>query len=107
MAINAITKIAADWYTPESEREEENPTRFKIQPLNGLQHMEVLNDLYKSGPFNALRYGLVGWENFSDENGKEIKFSAKNIERIPPLLLSELSTEIVNRSELGEDATKN
>ena len=107
MAIQAIEKIAADWYTPESEREEESPTRFKIQPLNGLQHMEVLGDLYKSGPFNAIRYGLVGWENFNDENGKPINFSLENVKRVPPVYLSEISTEIINRSELGEAATKN
>ena len=120
MAITAISAIKADWYTPESERDEEETkrTRFKLQPLDGTQYLDVMaqvnttpnGDIQMSGYGlrMAAKWGVVGWENFADpETGKEMKFNAFTVARIPPVILKELVSEIMDRSELGEIQVKN
>lgn len=117
MAITAISKLTAEDYIAQSDREDESPTRFRLRPLNGLQYMEVISELSRGddgqlrisgkGMKLALQYGLVGWSNFRDSDGKEIKFNPVNVEKIPPVILSELAGEIINRSEIGEDERKN
>lgn len=117
MPITAIDNLSPSWYTPECEKDEENPTRFNLRPLDGLEYMEVIAEVTKleSGDFSissrgmqkAIRSGVVGWENFLGSNGKDIKFSPHNINKIPPLILQELASEVIERSELGAEAEKN
>lgn len=118
MAIKAISTIKPDWYTPQCEEGEDEPTRFKLKPLDGTQYLDVMSEVTTSldgdiqvtgrGLKLAAKWGVVGWENFSDpETGKEIKYSAVNVPRVPPVILSELVGVILERSELGEDQTKN
>lgn len=118
MAIKATSVIKPDWYTPEDEKEEESPTRFKLKPLDGIQYMDVMSEVAKNldgdiqitgrGLKLVVKWGVVGWENFVDpDTGKEIKYSPHNMQRVPPLVLSELVSEILERSEIGEDQTKN
>ena len=109
--------MSPDWYTPESEEDEEKPSKFKIKPLNGEQFMEVVADSEtdRSGDIRlngrglklALRYGIIDWENIEKENGIPLKFSVHNLKLLPMEVLSDLASEIVNRSAMEDDETKN
>lgn len=117
MSITAISKLIAEDYIPQSDIDSDNPTKFRLRPLNGMQYMEVMSELIRNddgqlrisgkGMKMALQYGLIGWSNFRDEDGNELKFNILNVEKIPPVILSELASEIISRSEIGEEERKN
>jgi hypothetical protein len=117
MPITAISNLTPEWYTPECEKGVDDPTRFKLKPLDGKEYMEIMSEFRReeSGEFTissrglhaALKYGLVGWENFMDSHGKDVKYSPHNLGKVPPIILQELAGEIINRSELGETERKN
>jgi len=117
MALTINTNISPAWYVLESEVNDELPAKFKIKPLDGEQYIEVfaegevtrLGDLKLNGLGlkMALRYGLTGWENINDANNKPIKFSTHNIRKLPMEVLSELASEVINRSTPSEDEIKN
>jgi hypothetical protein len=110
MAITAIKGIAPDWFEPEQTGE--NPTRFKLKPLNGLNYLELLagldgQKLTARSIDAALQYGLVAWENFKDFDGNEIEHSVRNFERIPPMTINAIVNEIMNISQLSGEERKN
>ena len=119
MSIRAIPNLMIADYTPHSDRDAEVQTVFKLRPLNGMQHMEVLREfevdpddkkkgsISTKGLMIALRHGLVGWENFNDSAGSPIAFTRDNIGLIPPFILHEIAIEISNRSDLGDTGRKN
>ena len=119
MAITAISKLTAEDYVPESDRDSDadDQTSFSLKPLNGMQYREVIAELKTDGDGEssltgqglklAIKYGLAGWENFSDENEKVLKFNKLNVSKIPPIILTELAGEIINRSEVGAEERKN
>lgn len=117
MAIQAISQLVVSDYIHPSEEGEENPTVFKLRPLNGLVYMEVMNELSRNedGSFKVaghglnliLKHGLIDWVNFNDENGKAIPFNTINLARVPPTILTHIANEIVRRSETGAEERKN
>ena len=119
MSIRAIPNLMIADYVPNSDRDADVKTVFKLRPLNGMQHMEVLREyvvdpddkmkgsISARGLILALKYGLAGWENFHDIAGAPIAFIPDHIGRIPPFTLHEIAIEILNRSDLGETDRKN
>lgn len=121
MAILAITALTAKKYVPLSEQDSEvdanELTSFDLKPLNGLEYMEVISELKTDsegvsrlsgeGLKKSIRYGLVGWDNFNDEQGRKVKFNKFNVSKVPPLVLAELASEIINVSETGNEERKN
>lgn len=116
MAITALNKVSPAWYTPECEREEEAPTKFKLRPLTPAERESVMDVMDAEGnlgipPKNygkVLRIGLLDWENFNDpETGKPMKASPVNHPRIPGDIRLELASEILIRSGLSEEEQKN
>lgn len=115
MALNAAPKLKSDWFTPESERESDNPTRFKYKPLDSVQMTEVLLHVStESGTITgkglnlAVQYGLEDWENLMDpDTGKPLKFGRMNIKRVPNSILLDLANTIIEASDLGEAEEKN
>ena len=114
MALTALSKVAPEWYTPESEKEEEQPARFRLQPLTPPQLEEVFEPdatgniaipLRNYG--RVLRYGLTDWEQVSDANGKPLKCTPFNHTRIPTSLRIDLAGEILARSQVSEEDKKN
>jgi len=102
----AIEVISEQEFVSELDEKEDNPTRWKIKRLDGVQYIEVC----RAGAVDynlAIMYGLVGWENFNDFDGNPVKYSAANIKRIPPLYLQDIGFEIMLKSELKGDARKN
>lgn len=119
MAIRAADPITPFWYTPDSEKNKENPTRFHLKPLNGVEMFEVRSRIkMEDGQYVAsadcaravLRSGIVGWENFEGADG-QVKFDvvdrARNLDHIPFKLVAELFSAIINRSTLSETERKN
>lgn len=114
--MKAINNLVEAWYTPTSEKDAEVPTRFRIKPLNGEQYMTVMMEtrtnesgdlsLSASGMRQAINYGLVGWENFTD-GAKDVPFSKASISLIPAPELIALASEIINRSSISEEQEKN
>lgn len=71
---------------------------------------------------DAVRFGLRGFENFTDENNKPVKFDTVSravgpynykvvadsiMKIIPPQIKTELGTEILKMSKLNEEEIKN
>lgn len=115
----ALKKLSSYWYTPEGEPEH-NPTRFKIKPLNGEEQTEIMmlntisgvgedgKPLIQTSPRAialAIKYGVIGWENFGDDEG-DLEYSAINKKYIPFELRIELAGEIVTNSTLDADTKK-
>ena len=115
--ITALSNIAAEFYTPTTEIDEENPTRFKLKPLNGIDYMNVITEsgtnadgnfvLSASSGQRALKSGLVDWENFTFADGKDVKFSIHNFKLIPAEILAELIGQIMSISSTDASAEKN
>lgn len=117
MAIKPINGLVPEWFTPTSQQGDDNPTRVKIRPLDGMQHMEVMmhvdvagsGDLFvdAKGMGLALKFGMVEWENFTDDKGLPIPCTPDNYGKLPSNDLAEIGRTIINRSNLTEDARKN
>ncbi len=116
MAIQALKGIVSSWYTPDQDDAEEDPTRFMLSAVNS-EHLDIITEdatisdgvvrLTARGVRYALRYGIEDWENFIDEQKKEIPFSLDNFKIIPWGIRRNLASEIVNRSFLLETERKN
>lgn len=113
MAIKALSKVAPDWYTPESEKNSNSPTRFMLRPLTPPEKesvMEFSSNNFVIPPHNfgkVLAMGLQDWENFNDDQGQKIKCSIANHPRLPGDIRMELANEILIRSNISEDEEKN
>lgn len=115
MSIKAIKRLSGLWFTPEDQKGEDKPARFKIQPLNGLQHAEIISELRSDGRDyhltytgiqSALKNGLIDWENIEDEEGKPLSFKPSNLRCIPGNYLHEIAGEIIGLSNISEDDAK-
>lgn len=75
----------------------------------------ALSIMQKIGNFNehlykTLKCGLVGWSNFLDDAGNEVKFGSdmdENINKIPRDYHMELSMKIMDLSTLKAEEVKN
>lgn len=113
MAIKPLASMNADWFTPPGEEEEERPTRFKVKPLDSAQLDQALDratydekgnilDLSPQGKIMALRFGLIGWENFGD-----LKCNFTNHNKLPWPIRYQIAMHIINSSFVTEDDEKN
>ena len=119
MSTTALAGLAAEWITPGDQAGEdiENPTRYKIKPLNGLEFLEVVaNGTHNNegefmpdhkGRLILLRLGVKDWENVTDASGENYVFNVARIKYIPMPHLIELVNTILERSALGAEAEKN
>lgn len=93
----------------ESEREEKNPTIFKLRPASGMERVELGYMVLEKGKAEAIRSTieghLIGWENFGGS-----KFDDDmdvNISLLDKETIMELFNEITRISNLSEDEVKN
>jgi len=116
MAIVAAAGLVEFWYTPEAEKDEAKPTRFKLRPLTQFDMLEVSGEIMVDehgqmkatfkGQSMVLRRGIVGWEEFKTPDGKKVKFSEKNIELIPFVTLAELAGRVMEGATLSDEEKK-
>ena len=114
MAIKALTGLVPDWYTPESQREADEPARFKLKPLDAKEMVEVQDyhdpdkgQIKPEGLYRALELSLTDWENVNDQNDRPLKCTRTNIKTLPIEIIAECGAEAINRSFLSEDDEKN
>lgn len=131
MATTARTGLVPEWFTPIDNRDPEhspdelaefkaseeeppalepveNPTRYLIRPLDGVQFMEVMThgvhtpagDFIPShaGRLLVLKYCLKGWENLSDPDGSATEFSLPGMHKAPGHHLIECANHAIQIS---------
>lgn len=110
-------------YILESDRElpAEKQTKFFIKPLSAKQAAVLQDSMKFSGEgtimqnmgtntLEMLKIGLVGWENFVDAEGNQIKFTKnmdENIDRLAVAYRYELASAIMELSNFGDKEVKN
>jgi hypothetical protein len=70
--------------------------------------------MYKTA-YKTLEYGLIGWQNFTDESGNAVPFekdekgrpTQQTLGRIPPDVAFELSRELVTINLVDETTVGN
>jgi len=93
-------------------------TIFKLKALSSEEFFAIQNIQYTNGFGTAnqsvLIIGLVGWENFLDNQGQAVPFNLEdgacaqeNLDRLTPAIMMELIGAIRKRNELSEDEIKN
>lgn len=96
-------------YILEKEREEENPTTFKLRPASGMERVDlgylVKTDGEAAGIKATLKNHLVGWSNFGDVEFSEDMNS--NIQLLGKDTIVELFNEVTRISSLDEEEVKN
>ena len=117
MAITVKKNLGSTWYTPDSEKESDEPAKFKLKELNREQLDDVMNGstlnaqgnilLSSQGTKAALKAGIDDWEGVNDENGDKLKCTFVNHRYLPWNLGKELAAEIFTKSMLGEEEEKN
>jgi hypothetical protein len=61
------------WFTPESESNQPEQTRFLLRGLTGLQKLDFYAATESSSRAGiAVRHGLLSWANVTDADGKTI-----------------------------------
>lgn len=115
----ALARLKSDWFVSSKDKSEDTPTRFHLKPLNKVAIMQLspmmeFNDKdeacfsYKAIMF-TLKLGIIGWENFFDDDGKVVEFVSNpvvNVERLSEDYIDELFLEILSMSRIGEDDKK-
>lgn len=121
MAIKALNKLAASWYVPRSERDENDApvpgaTRFKLRGLSGGElgyvHPELKFDaentiigISGAGLDYCLRHGLKDWENFANDHGA-LACTPANFELIDIGTRTELAIQILAASFVTSEEKK-
>jgi hypothetical protein len=109
----AAQKLAPFDHSMESDKDAQVKTVFKLRPLNSIEYIKA-SDMHMLGRgecFNfVLSTALLGWVNFTDAQGVDIKFSRKafeNIERLTVDQITELANKVLEASNLDETERKN
>ena len=119
MAMRALRRMAPVWYTPDSQKDDPNPTRFKIRGLNGTEQgyiqpelkinetTRMVDGMSGRGLEQTLGYGLLDWENLVDEDGSsQIAYSPLNFGRIDLITRTELAMQILAASFVSPEEKK-
>lgn len=115
MGLKALNLGAPVWFQPDAV-EGEDSARFKIRGMDGLQQLQVSEEIKTTddglsvsghGITQVIKFGLLGWENFTDDEGRDLAFTPENVRRIPLRFLSKISAEIFRLSSLSGEQQKN
>lgn len=110
-----IPKFTNFDYVLKDDREKPAPqTAFILRPLTGAQRLQVVELVSNGQSANsfllAVRFGLRGWKNFTDETG-DVPFAEGlmelNIDRLSADDIMELATAIKDASVIGSTERKN
>jgi hypothetical protein len=113
----ALNPFAPFWYVPREDKDSPNPSKFKLQGLNGEQmgyiapefildpQSKMIQNLTGKGIETALSFGLLDWENYGNAAGP-IAFSHGNFGLMPHGLRGELAFQIIIASHVHPTAQK-
>jgi len=114
MGIVAVDPKGKIEYIPESEKGEDNPTKFFYTPMTEREKADMamsvsLGDgqIPKTIMSALVFQHVVGWENFNDAEGNAVKFSRDNISRLPWEIMMEIGAKIFETSGFLETERKN
>ncbi len=118
MAMQALKRMAPFWYTPDGQKDDPNPTKFKVRGLNGNEQgyiqpelkidetTKMVSGMSGRGLELTLAYGLLGWENFLDEDGGQVAYSPLNFGRVDLVTRTELAMQILAASFVTPEEKK-
>lgn len=86
--------------------DDEVKTTWLLRSLTALEFLRCTSRGYVDHDM-ILEYGITGWRDFKDGNGEDIPFSKVAINRIPPMILQDISFKIQEISTLSEGERKN
>ena len=116
----ALQKLSPYWFELPTD-EDEQKTRWYIKPLDGEELTDIMMNVSYAGfdkkgkpmiQTNArsvalsLRYGVIGWENFRDEEGNEVEFSELNKKYIHWADRIALSKEVIGNATMNDALKK-
>jgi len=113
MSITALTGLVPEWYMPDSEKESDDPARFKLKPLDSKQMVEIqafhqaTGGISPEGLYRSMEISILEWENVNDVNGKKLKCTRHNVKFIPVETIAEIGAHAISISFLSEDEEKN
>lgn len=115
--MKALNPFAPWWHTARDDKDSPNPSKFKLQGLNGEQmgyiatefvldpQTKMITALTGKGIETALNFGLLDWENFCNDAGP-IAFSRANFGLMPHGLRGELAFQVILASHVSSEAKK-
>ena len=83
MTITAINQFGPEWFTLDGQEDEDKPARVKLRGLDGAGQAEIAPELSITndgiipsprGIRIMFRFGLVDWENITDQAGAALPF---------------------------------
>ena len=111
--MQALDNFEAAWFTPESEADADQPTRFLTRGLDGVQQATVVPyinidaagelDISPRGMAKLLEFGLVDWENLQGSAGVPVPFpdTAAAAQRLLPFTVqSSIAADILAKTNI-------
>lgn len=114
MSIKALTGLLPEWYTPDGQDDDANPSSFELTPLKAAQiatlqkyFNAVTGAIGGEGLYNAAVMGITNWKNIVDHEDKPLKFNRRNMNFLPYETLIVIGGEVLANSFLTGDDEKN
>ena len=114
MSIKALTGLVPEWYTPEGQDDDPNPTAFLLTPLKAPQVAKlqkyfdgVTGEIGGEGLYEAAVMGVTDWRNVIDHEDKPLRFTRRNFEMLPYEKLLLIGGQVLANSFLTEGDEKN
>lgn len=109
--LSVQTKVTPEDFVPEPYRDAEGKAKdgapvFTIRPLNTPEMTEAMGLARRGdamGLVKAFECGCTGWRNITDENGKELRFTPMAKSLIPPTIVYEVGSRIIEISRLSDE----
>lgn len=102
------------WHLPASEQK--GGTRFLCRTLTERERAQIFTmcagddqgnvTITHEGLMFALDRGLLGWENYTTENGEPVEFMPHNVLQIPAAEQIALANTVINNSSLSDEEKK-
>ena len=109
MALAVTSSLAPEWFTPPSQADESEPAGFLLAPLSAAGFLNanaaVSADRYGDAAMLVCQEVIKGWRNVTVDG--EAEFKPRLVASLPPVIVSELATEIIGRATLSETERKN
>ena len=102
----ALSVINDYEFVSDLDKDEEIKTKWILRSLTGREFLRCVQNGIVDHEL-IINYGLIGWKDFPDEDGKDIEFNLANIDRIPSEYLAEISFKLQEMAQLQDDEIKN
>jgi len=116
MAVYQAKGVTPQWWTPDSERDEDEPLQLLIAPLTPSQVHHVMVDVsfsrdWPCGPkavSAVLRWAVRDWSGAYDASGNPVAYDADTAaDMLPASLQQEIATHAVTTAMMTETDRKN